>query len=72
MQRAGHSIARPRHDAIGAGADVPQPHLMGAVYVVLALFVPYGVVGAWKLRSFRIKQGRQRLLKLLIGRGGEA
>ena len=72
LQRAGHSIARPRHDATGAGADVPQPHLLGAVYVALELFVPYGIVGTWKLRSFRIKQGRQRLLKLLTGRGGEA
>jgi len=44
---------------------------LGAVYVALVLFVPYGIVGTWKLRSFRIKEGWQRLLKLLTGDGGE-
>lgn len=45
--------------------------LLGALYVAFVLFVPYGIVGTWRLRSFRIKEGRQRLLKLLPGRGGE-
>ena len=37
--------------------------ILGAVYVALVLFVPYGIVGTWKLRSFRIKEGWQRRLK---------
>ena len=45
--------------------------MLGAVYVALVLFVPYGIVGTWKLRSFRIKEGRQRLLRLLTGRSEE-
>jgi branched-chain amino acid transport system permease protein len=45
--------------------------IMGALYVAFVLFVPYGIVGTWKLRSFRIKEGRQRLLKLLTGGGEE-
>jgi branched-chain amino acid transport system permease protein len=41
--------------------------LLGAVYTALVLFVPYGIVGTWKLRSLQIKQGRERLLKMLTG-----
>jgi branched-chain amino acid transport system permease protein len=46
---------------------------LGLIYVLLVLFVPYGVVGTWRLRSLEIRQGRDRLLKLLTGKtaGGE-
>jgi hypothetical protein len=40
---------------------------LGVVYVALVLFVPYGIVGTWQQRSFQIKQGWERLLKLLTG-----
>lgn len=46
--------------------------LLGAVYVALVLFVPYGIVGTWRLRSFRVRQGWQRLVALLAGRSGES
>ncbi|MCB0118606.1 MAG: branched-chain amino acid ABC transporter permease, partial [Anaerolineales bacterium] len=36
----------------------------GAIYVLFVLFIPYGIVGTWRLRSFEIKQGWERLLKL--------
>ena len=39
--------------------------ILGAVYVALVLFVPYGIVGTWKLHSWQIKQRWQRLLGLL-------
>jgi branched-chain amino acid transport system permease protein len=39
--------------------------MLGAVYVALVLFVPYGIVGTWRLRSFQWKQGWQRLLKTI-------
>lgn len=37
----------------------------GAVYILFVLFVPYGIVGTWMLKSFQIRQGWERLLKLL-------
>lgn len=36
----------------------------GAVYVLFVLFIPYGIVGTWRLRSLQIKQGWDRLLKM--------
>jgi len=41
--------------------------LIGVVYIVIVLFLPYGIVGTWKLKSFEIKRGRERLGKLLSG-----
>ncbi|MDJ0924224.1 MAG: branched-chain amino acid ABC transporter permease [Acidimicrobiia bacterium] len=45
--------------------------LIGAAYVLLVLYVPYGIVGTWRAKSLRIKEGRDRLLKLLTGGGGK-
>jgi branched-chain amino acid transport system permease protein len=43
--------------------------LLGVVYVMLVLFVPYGIVGTWRLRGFKWRQGWQRLVEgLAIGR----
>ena len=39
--------------------------ILGLVYVLMVLFVPYGIVGTWKLRSLQWRQGRQRLLEAL-------
>jgi branched-chain amino acid transport system permease protein len=39
--------------------------ILGAVYVALVLFVPYGIVGTWHLRAFQVKKGRERLKNLL-------
>jgi branched-chain amino acid transport system permease protein len=44
--------------------------ILEAAYVLLVLFVPYGIVGTWKLRSFQIKQAwqaRMAALKRVIG-----
>ncbi len=46
-------------------------YILGVVYVALVLFIPYGIVGTWRLRSLQIKQGRERLLKLLNGSRSE-
>ena len=35
----------------------------GIVYVTIVLFLPYGIVGTWRLKSFAIKQGWERLLE---------
>lgn len=37
----------------------------GAVYVAFVLFVPYGIVGTWRLKSLQIRQGWERLLGLV-------
>jgi branched-chain amino acid transport system permease protein len=36
----------------------------GAIYVAFVLFIPFGIVGTWRMRSFRIKQGWDRLLQI--------
>lgn len=40
----------------------------GAVYVVIVLFLPYGIVGTWKLKSLQINQGWERLLNIVKGK----
>jgi len=36
----------------------------GAVYVAFVLFIPYGLVGTWRLKSLQIQQGWQRIARL--------
>lgn len=36
----------------------------GAIYVLFVLFIPYGIVGTWRLKSFRVRQGWERLQKI--------
>jgi branched-chain amino acid transport system permease protein len=36
----------------------------GAIYVAFVLFIPFGIVGTWRLKSFQIKQGWQRFLRM--------
>ena len=43
------------------------PLIIGAVYVLLVLFLPYGIVGTWQLRKNNIRAGWQRLLQPLRG-----
>ncbi|MGD2076896.1 MAG: branched-chain amino acid ABC transporter permease [Chloroflexota bacterium] len=50
------------------GGDVAN-FLLGVFYIVLVLFVPYGIVGTLQLRSLDIKRGRDHLIGLLTGRG---
>lgn len=33
----------------------------GAIYVAIVLFLPYGIVGTWRLKSAGLKRGRERL-----------
>lgn len=37
----------------------------GLIYVTIVLFLPYGIVGTWRLKSFGIKQGWDSLSKML-------
>lgn len=47
-------------------------YLIGVVYVVLVLFVPYGIIGTLRLRRLNIKEGRQKLLKMFTGKSDQA
>lgn len=38
--------------------------LLGVVYVGLVLFLPLGIVGAWRARSLRVREGREWLREL--------
>jgi branched-chain amino acid transport system permease protein len=35
--------------------------LIGMTYVAIVLFLPFGIVGTWRAKSFRVKEGRERL-----------
>ena len=37
----------------------------GAIYVAIVLFLPYGIVGTWRLKSVNLQQGWGRLLEML-------
>ncbi|MCC6603480.1 MAG: branched-chain amino acid ABC transporter permease [Anaerolineae bacterium] len=38
--------------------------LLGAIYVAIVLFLPYGIVGTWRARSLDIAKGRERLKRM--------
>jgi branched-chain amino acid transport system permease protein len=42
--------------------------ITGAIYVAFVLFIPYGIVGTWKLKSLQIRSGWQHLLELFTGK----
>ena len=39
--------------------------ISGAIYIAIVLFVPYGIVGTWALKSPQIKQGWTRLVGMV-------
>jgi len=39
--------------------------LVGLVYIGIVLYLPFGIVGTWRAKKARIKEGRDRLLRLL-------
>ncbi|MGA9597517.1 MAG: hypothetical protein WBV06_15285, partial [Acidimicrobiia bacterium] len=41
--------------------------LIGVAYVAIVLYLPYGIVGTWRVRSLRLREGRNRLLRLATG-----
>jgi len=42
--------------------------VLGLVYIVIVMFVPYGIVGTWRQRSFQLERGRERLMRMLSGK----
>ncbi|MBT8217379.1 MAG: branched-chain amino acid ABC transporter permease [Acidimicrobiia bacterium] len=41
--------------------------LIGFAYIAIVLYLPFGIVGTWRAKSFRIKEGRERLLRAFSG-----
>jgi branched-chain amino acid transport system permease protein len=39
--------------------------LLGLIYVLIVMFLPFGIVGTWQSRKLQIEAGRDRLLRLL-------
>ena len=39
--------------------------LLGLTYIAIVLFLPYGIVGTWRLRSPQMLAGRKRLMQIL-------
>lgn len=44
------------------------PLVFGVIYIALVLFLPYGIVGTWRLRSLDIQRGWQHWARLLGGK----
>jgi branched-chain amino acid transport system permease protein len=43
--------------------------ITGGIYVLFVLFIPYGIVGTWRMQRLDIQRGREHLIRLLTGKG---
>jgi len=47
------------------------PLVFGLIFIALVIFLPYGIVGTWRLRALQIRQGWKHWWGLLSGRKEE-
>jgi len=52
----------------GAASDL----IIGIAYVVLVLYLPFGIVGTWRSKAVKLREERSRLLALLTHRGAKS
>lgn len=57
----GAAVFRLLEFYLGRWFDVYASFLLGVVYVALVLFFPYGIVGAWRTKSFRLREVTRRI-----------
>jgi branched-chain amino acid transport system permease protein len=43
--------------------------LLGTFYILLVLFIPFGIVGTLRMHSLEVRRGRDYLIGLVTGRG---
>ncbi len=46
------------------------PLVFGVLFILIVMFLPYGIVGTWRLHKLNLKSGWQRLLRLFSGKPG--
>lgn len=47
------------------------PLVFGLIFIALVIFLPYGIIGTYRMKRFAWKQGWKRLINLVTGKKGQ-